>query len=509
MKPMKTPGVYIVEKNAFPNSVVQVATAVPAFIGYTEKAMIGNTSVAGKPTRISSMSEFHANFGFGPKPIFSLKEATAPGEPLFSGSSATKTDPLPPATFSVMKRGKAKSYELTQESPAYALYGAMRLFFQNGGGACYIVSVGSYEDDIDADALMGGIAPLVKEAEPTLLVIPETTRLSRQNSQKVQQAMLMHCGEQMKNRFAVLDMFGGHLERQMPINDPVAAFRDDIGVNHLDFGAVYYPWVNTSIFDTRNFSFENIDPNARDLFMELLKGSANPERLPDEKVAPQLKEIARTDGVPKITGSAAVVTTKGARTVLTEKILKAEGYGLDDESLVFTLAMPGAADDAPAPTAAGRFALSPDEETAIASFTQAQLMAGEVVHIQDGDETEATLSVTVQQMNGDQPVGKPSAVTSLKVSVVLAEGDLAVLDGSSVEIDVLANDDGGADATSVKLVEADDDTGKTKTVDKVGIWTVDATTGKVTFAAAEGFAGPMAEVKYTVTVGGTESKPQE
>ena len=28
--PMKTPGVYIVEKNAFPNAVVEVATAVPA-----------------------------------------------------------------------------------------------------------------------------------------------------------------------------------------------------------------------------------------------------------------------------------------------------------------------------------------------------------------------------------------------------------------------------------------------------------------------------------------------
>ena len=34
----KTPGVYIEEKNAFPASVVAVATAVPVFIGYTEKA---------------------------------------------------------------------------------------------------------------------------------------------------------------------------------------------------------------------------------------------------------------------------------------------------------------------------------------------------------------------------------------------------------------------------------------------------------------------------------------
>ena len=32
---MKTPGVYIVEESAFPSSVVEVATAVPAFIGYT------------------------------------------------------------------------------------------------------------------------------------------------------------------------------------------------------------------------------------------------------------------------------------------------------------------------------------------------------------------------------------------------------------------------------------------------------------------------------------------
>ena len=44
---MKTPGVYVVEKSAFPNSVVQVATAVPAFIGYTQKAMMGNKSRKG------------------------------------------------------------------------------------------------------------------------------------------------------------------------------------------------------------------------------------------------------------------------------------------------------------------------------------------------------------------------------------------------------------------------------------------------------------------------------
>ena len=48
MGQMKTPGVYIVEKNAFPNSVVEVATAVPAFIGHTEVADNKGKSLTGK-----------------------------------------------------------------------------------------------------------------------------------------------------------------------------------------------------------------------------------------------------------------------------------------------------------------------------------------------------------------------------------------------------------------------------------------------------------------------------
>ena len=33
----KTPGVYVEEKSLLPPSVAGVATAIPAFIGYTEK----------------------------------------------------------------------------------------------------------------------------------------------------------------------------------------------------------------------------------------------------------------------------------------------------------------------------------------------------------------------------------------------------------------------------------------------------------------------------------------
>ena len=36
-----TPGVYVEEISVFPPSVAQVETAIPAFIGYTEKASDG------------------------------------------------------------------------------------------------------------------------------------------------------------------------------------------------------------------------------------------------------------------------------------------------------------------------------------------------------------------------------------------------------------------------------------------------------------------------------------
>ena len=44
-----TPGVYIQEIPTIPSSVAAVDTAIPAFVGYTEKAMLadGVTSVTG------------------------------------------------------------------------------------------------------------------------------------------------------------------------------------------------------------------------------------------------------------------------------------------------------------------------------------------------------------------------------------------------------------------------------------------------------------------------------
>jgi phage tail sheath protein FI len=290
MKPMKTPGVYIVEKNAFPNSVVQVATAIPAFIGYTEFALNGKKSLTMKPWRLSSLAEFHQCFGGGSQPMFDI--VARDGDPIgadfdLTPASKDKRDPMMVPTVSVMvpddnAKLKAKHWDLVQVNEAFALYSAIRLFFQNGGGSCYVVSCGSYEDEITDEALSKGIDALLKETEPTMVVVPETTRLTRGGSQKVQQKMLQHCGLQMRNRFAILDIFSGY--RDVAAGDPVGAFRNDIGINQLDFGTSYYPWVNTSIYADRDFNFENIAPGSRETLIEIVKTEldptgANPARL--------------------------------------------------------------------------------------------------------------------------------------------------------------------------------------------------------------------------------------
>ena len=61
----KTPGVYITELDAFPTSIIGVATAVPIFIGYTGTAHDPST---GKPlylqaVPLSSMADYGRYFG--------------------------------------------------------------------------------------------------------------------------------------------------------------------------------------------------------------------------------------------------------------------------------------------------------------------------------------------------------------------------------------------------------------------------------------------------------------
>jgi hypothetical protein len=59
---IETPGFYINALNAFPNSVVPVATAVPAFIGYTLQASYQGESYLNVPVKVTGLVDFQAFF---------------------------------------------------------------------------------------------------------------------------------------------------------------------------------------------------------------------------------------------------------------------------------------------------------------------------------------------------------------------------------------------------------------------------------------------------------------
>lgn len=254
---MKTPGVYIKEVNAFPPSIVEVATAVPAFIGYTEKAEEKGQSLLNKPRRIGSMAEFERFFGGGPPVSFSV-----------STTAVTGVDPI--------NVGGTKVY-VQQSSPAYRLHRGMRHFFQNGGGTCVIVSVGLYEQDatkaataIKSDALTKGVDTLDNEHESTMIVIPDAVSLASSSCADVQNKMLLHCqGERQRNRFAILDVQNGHLGLG-GADDPVKAFRNAVLKTGADFGAAYYPYLDTSLIDEDELRLGNVAASSHGVIQTLV-----------------------------------------------------------------------------------------------------------------------------------------------------------------------------------------------------------------------------------------------
>ena len=300
---MKTPGVYIVEKNAFPNSVVEVATAVPAFVGHTEWADNHNTPLSLRPWPLSSMAEYHQYFGGAPRPRFSLEQVSDPLDAQFQALS----EPDKPASKAGYRLAQIKG----SVGGDYGLYTALRHFFQNGGGRCYVVSVGNYQQELDPDLFRKGIDALKKEQEPTMLLVPEAVRFSDPDTCKdIQQAMLSHCGYEMKNRFALLDVWNGDKPRESPQGDPVAAFRNSLGINFLDFASAYYPWLNTSVVGEKEIDYQNIDAASVDLLSTLLRAELNLPASVDagtkSNVRVMFEEVAKlkTDFTPVVVAEA-------------------------------------------------------------------------------------------------------------------------------------------------------------------------------------------------------------
>jgi hypothetical protein len=205
MAQYQTPGVYVEEISKFPPSVAGVATAIPAFIGYTEsQPKNGNLN----PVKVSSLLDFESKFG--ERPSYANKDCV--------------------------------------------LYDSMRLFYDNGGGECYVVSVGKHEDSKNKDNYPKAIDALEKVDEVTLVLFPDAAKLfSVSDLGNIQKKALEHCAK-MGDRFAILDISLKKEETEDEDNQEEVLsseklceqFRNNIGTNNLSYGAAYYPYVITS-----------------------------------------------------------------------------------------------------------------------------------------------------------------------------------------------------------------------------------------------------------------------
>lgn len=200
----QAPGVYVEEVEGGSRPVQGVATAVAAFVGFTEKAPEGNPDdpEGVRPTLVTNWSQFERSYG-------SFVEGAI----------------LP-----------------------HAVYG----FFANGGGRAYIVKVPHLDADgnprpVAADDLVGnealrtGINGLAVAEDVTMVAVPDLINVARNAEggvdmdtwQGVQLALINHC-EGQKDRMAILD--------SPPALNPQQAleWRTNAGYDSM-FAALYYP----------------------------------------------------------------------------------------------------------------------------------------------------------------------------------------------------------------------------------------------------------------------------
>jgi hypothetical protein len=182
--------------------VAQVATAIPAFIGYTENGIAGPVEVE----EINSVLEYEQRFGKAKTTAFSLDMANV-----------------------------LAAYD---SRPASPMWYAINLYFKNGGGRCYVISIGSDADAPAKAAFQAGLTELESYDEPTLIVMPGAAALPPEEHHELCQDALTQC-KKLGDRFAVLDV------EDVPIGNINAGFRTGVS-SDLNYGAAYYPQLLTT-----------------------------------------------------------------------------------------------------------------------------------------------------------------------------------------------------------------------------------------------------------------------
>ncbi|MBD2814866.1 phage tail sheath family protein [Xenorhabdus sp. Flor] len=268
---LKTPGVYIEEDASLALSVSNSATAVPVFIGkFTPK----NAVLTQACIRISNWLEFTSAFSLAPVTeivIRSSLEASSDGatkkeeakkEKVENKEAETQETPKIQALSAAEEEPKKWSYKIEKANLSQAVE-ALKLYFQNGGGACYIYPLNNVSDNL----ALAAIPELIEQkGDITLLVCPEA---DWDYKNKVYDAVSSLLNDDKVGYFLIADSLDG---------ESVS------GVGNSTKVAVYYPQLKT------NLKFSTL-PNEQDVIISGYENESGKDKLKN------LKQLRETDKI--------------------------------------------------------------------------------------------------------------------------------------------------------------------------------------------------------------------
>ena len=144
---------------------------------------------------------------------------------------------------------------VTEPSKKYYMYESIKLYFDNGGGPCYVISVGDHADSLNSTLLKTGLDELAKEDEPTLIVFPD---IYASKDLTIYNDALAQC-HKLQDRFLIMDVKSNNTTETDASN-----FRTALISEYLQYGAAYYPSLKTTLSYHYDLSSKSIDQNFKD-----------------------------------------------------------------------------------------------------------------------------------------------------------------------------------------------------------------------------------------------------
>lgn len=164
-------------------------------------------------------------------------------------------------------------WKLKRSGPIGLLYHSICLYYDNGGGACYVVSVGVFQKEVRASDLITGLESLADQVGPTMLVVPDLSFLPIATSpdgtprvagfSDVVNAMLQQCGK-TQDRVALLDVVHArNIDRSSLADLPgaIEQFNEDVGSDFLSYGIAYVPYLDATVVQAADIDVGRINPN--------------------------------------------------------------------------------------------------------------------------------------------------------------------------------------------------------------------------------------------------------